>query len=257
MVAEAQRITLEPIAFHSGGPDFDALEQVCRARKIRAIYVMPTLHNPLGWVLDARQRSRLVNIARRHDCLLIEDAAYAFLARKAPPPLVATAPERTLYISSLSKSVATGLRFGFMVVPEPYASRVKAQIRASLWSLPSLVTAMATHWMQDGTVDRLEHQRRQDARARQALARDVLQGMDLIANPESLFVWLKLPAELRMDRIYVELARRNIAVSKAQAYATTRHAPHALRLGLSSLPMNELKAALQEVREVIETFPIS
>lgn len=256
MLAEAQRIILEPIAGQADGPDFDVLEQVCSARKVRAIYVMPTLHNPMGWVLDMRQRNRLVDIARRYDCLIIEDAVYAFLVRKAPAPLAAMAPERTIFVSSLSKSVATGLRFGFMVVPEQYAARAKAQIRASLWSLPSLITAMATRWMQDGTVDRLEHQARKEARLRQALARNVLQGMDLIANPESLFVLLKLPPELRMDSIFVALAQRNIAVSKAEAYATTRHAPHALRLGLSSLPMPALEAALREVRSVIETFPI-
>lgn len=256
MLAEAQRIILEPVAGHADGPDFDILEQVCSDRKVRAIYVMPTLHNPMGWVLDVRQRHRLVDIARRHDCLIIEDAAYAFLARKAPPPIVTMAPERTFFVSSLSKSVATGLRFGFMVVPEQYAARVKAQIRASLWSSPSLVTAMATRWMEDGTVDRLERQARKQARERQALAQHVLQGMDLVANPESLFVWLKLPAELRMDSIYVALAHRNIAVSKAEAYATTRHVPHALRLGLSSLSMPALEAALREVRSVIETFPI-
>ncbi len=256
MVAEAHRITLEAVGCDSHGPDFDALERVCSSRKIRAIYVMPTMHNPLGWVLSARQRSRLVKIARRHDCLLIEDAAYAFLAREAPPPLVALAPERTLYVSSLSKSVATGLRFGFMVVPEMCAARVKAQIRASVWSQPSLATALATRWIEDGTVDRLEQERRQDARDRQALAQDVLRGMELTANPESLFVWLKLPPELRMDRIYADLARRNVAVSQASAYATTRHVPHALRLGLSSLSISNLKTALQEVRDVIETFPI-
>ena len=256
MLAEAQRIIIEPVLCDAEGPDFDVLEQVCGARKIRAIYMMPTLHNPMGWVLDAHQRERLVGIARRHDCLIIEDAAYAFLARKVPPPLIAMAPERTFFVSSLSKSVATGLRFGFMVAPEQYAARVKAQIRASLWSLPSIVTAMATRWMQDGTVDRLERQARKEARARQALARHVLQGMDLIANPASLFVWLKLPAEIRMDSICVALAQRNIAASKAEAYATTRHAPHALRLGLSSLAMPELEAALREVRRVIETFPI-
>jgi len=256
MIAEARHIVLEPIAFHAHGPDFDALEHACLARKVRAIYVMPTIHNPLGWVLDARQRRRLVAIARRHDCLLIEDAAYAFLARKAPPPLVVSAPERTVYVSSLSKSVATGLRFGFMVVPEASAGRVKAQLRASLWSLPSLITAIGTRWMEDGTVDREEQQRRRDARVRQALARAILHGLELTAHPASLFVWLTLPAELRMDRIYAELARRNIAVSKAHAYATTAHVPHALRLGLSSLPLPELAAALQAVREVIETFPI-
>jgi DNA-binding transcriptional MocR family regulator len=63
---------------------------------------MPTLHNPLGWVLDDVAHEHLVAIGRTHDLLLIEDASYAFLAESAPAPLVSRAPERTYWLSSLS-----------------------------------------------------------------------------------------------------------------------------------------------------------
>lgn len=256
MLGEALGLVLRPVPGLPDGPDLQALDTLCRSRKIRAIYVMPTLHNPLGWVMSAARRRRLVQIARRHDCFLIEDAAYAYLVKDAPPALVTLAPERTVYVSSLSKSLATGLRFGYMIAPEPCAARVKAQIRASFWSLPSLVTAMATRWMADGIAARLENEHRRDARKRQAVAHAVFSGMEVMANPASLFLWLKLPEDVRMDRIATALAGRNIAVSKAEAYATTRHAPHALRLGLSSVPMEELKRVLMQVRETIERFPI-
>jgi DNA-binding transcriptional MocR family regulator len=80
--------------------------------------------------------------------------------------------------------------------------------------------------------------------------------MAIVAHPNSLFLWLRLPEDLRMDRIAMALAKRNIAVSKAEAYATTRHAPHALRLGLGSVPMEQLRPVLMLVRETIERFPI-
>ncbi|WP_144639737.1 PLP-dependent aminotransferase family protein [Bordetella genomosp. 13] len=256
MLARAQGLPLQPVPCSPAGPDLDALEALCRRGRVRAIYAMPTLHNPLGWVLNDAQRRRLVDIARRHECFLIEDAAYAFLAAAAPPALAALAPERTFYVSSLSKSVATGLRFGWLAVPEACATAVKAHIRASHWSLPSVITAMATRWIEDGTVARLEAAHRRDARRRQATAREVFDGMDILANPAALFVWLTLPAELRMDRIAAALAARNIAVSKAEAYAATRHAPHALRLGLSSVPLAQLKPVLRQVRQTIEAFPI-
>jgi DNA-binding transcriptional MocR family regulator len=256
MLAEAQSLVLKPVPALFDGPDLDALEAMCKRHQIRAIYAMPTLHNPLGWVLTSSQRKQLIDIARRHDCLLIEDAAYAYLADDAPSPLVTQAPERTVYVSSLSKSLASGLRFGYMIVPEAYAVRIKAQIRASFWSLPSLVTAMATRWMQDGSVQRLEFERRHDARLRQAIVRKVLPGMEITANPASLFVWLRLPPDLRMDRVAMALAEAQIAVSKAEAYATTRHAPQALRLGLSSVPLDQLATVLTQVREVIEAYPI-
>ena len=256
MISAAQHLVLKPIPAVDAGPDLDALDSLCRRHPIRAIYAMPTLHNPLSWVLTLEQRKQLVDIAERRDCLLIEDAAYAFLAAKAPPPLAALAPERTIYVSSLSKSVASGLRFGYIVAPEAYAVRLKAQIRASFWSMPSLVTTMATRWIQDGTVKQLEAVLRRDAVVRQGIARKVFASMAMTSNPASLFVWLRLPPDLRMDRIAMALSERQIAVSKAEAYASTRHVPQALRLGLSSAPIDQLATALAQVREVIETYPI-
>ncbi|MGE8497622.1 MAG: PLP-dependent aminotransferase family protein [Pseudomonas sp.] len=256
MIASAQGLALRLVPVQNDGPDLHALDQLCRERSVRAIYCMPTLHNPLGWVLSDAQRQGIVEIARRHDCFLIEDAAYAYLADGAPPALAALAPERTLYVSSLSKSVATGLRFGYLVVPETLVARVRSQVRASHWSLPSVITAMGTRWIADGTVARLEAAQRIEAQQRQAIAQRVFQGMTVIANPCSLFVWLPLPEELRMDRIATALAAHNIAVSKAEAYSTATHAPHALRLGLSSVPLEQLEAVLKRVRTVIEQFPI-
>jgi len=237
------------------GPDLNALEALCRRHRIRAIYTMPTLHNPLGWVITEQQRQRLIALARHYDSLIIEDGVYAHLAPDAPAPLAARAPERTAYVSSLSKSLASGLRYGYVSVPRESSGRVKAHIRASHWSLPTLVTALGTRWIADATLARLEERQRGDARLRQLCARQAFEGMDLIAHPDSLFVWLALPPELRMDRIAEALTQRDIAVSKAEAYATTRHIPHALRLGLSSVPLDALPRVLRTVRETIEGFP--
>lgn len=256
MLAGVQRLALQPVPGLPGGPDLEALDALCRQQRVRAIYAMPTLHNPLGWVLDMNQRQRLVAIARQHDCLLIEDASYTYLADDAPPALATLAPERTLYVSSLSKSLASGLRFGFIVVPPAYRARVKEVIRASSWSMPSVITAMATRWIADGTAARQERWLRDEARRRQAIARQVFAGMEVVAHPASLFLWLRLPGELRMDRIATALAENGIAVSKAEAYATTRHAPHALRLGLGSVLSMQLESVLVRVRQVIEGFPI-
>lgn len=262
MTASLAGLALKPVAAeHRGrsghvGPDLDALEAVCRRHAVRAIYTMPTLHNPLGWVMSTAQRRRLVEIARRYDCLIIEDATYAYLVDNVGPPIVTLAPERTFYISSLSKSVATGLRFGYVVAPAACAAQVKRVVRASYWSLSSVVTAIATRWLASGDVERQEARQRAQAKWRQTVAREALRGMDVVTHPSSLFLWLPLPEGLRMDRVASALAGRGIAVSKAQAYATTRHAPHALRLGLSSMSEAQVAPVLAEVREVIERMPL-
>lgn len=124
---------------------------------------MPTLHNPLGWVASLAWRQQLARIAREHDLLIIEDAAYAFLADQPPAPLAALAPERCVYVSGLSKSVATGLRVGFVAAPLAWIPALERSIRATVWNTPGVMTAIACQWLDDGTVTRLEQQKREDA----------------------------------------------------------------------------------------------
>jgi DNA-binding transcriptional MocR family regulator len=252
VLAQALRLELVPLPATTDGPDLDALAQLCGTRRIRAIYTMPTLHNPLGWVTSLPSRQRLVTIARAHGLLIIEDAAYAFLEEHPPTPLAALAPESTLYVSGLSKSVATGLRFGFAVAPTEFTGELERVVRATTWNTPALMTAIATGWLNDGTVDLLEAQKRADARDRQAVAREVLDGLELVGHPSSYFLWLPMPGEARADQVAAALMRETISVSTSQPFATSKNPPHAIRLALGSVDIDVLAESLAKVKRVID-----
>jgi DNA-binding transcriptional MocR family regulator len=255
VLAHTLRLELAPLPVTPGGPDLDALEQLCAERPVRAIYAMPTLQNPLGWVMDAPGRARLVEIARRFGLLIVEDASYAYLVENPPPPLAALAPDITVYVSGLSKSVATGLRFGFVAAPAPFVPAIERAIRVTTWSTSALITAIACRWLDDGTVSRFEAEKRDDARTRQAIARQAFAGLPLVGHPSSYFVWLPLPEDARADRIAASLARQRISVSTAEPFATSAHLPQAIRLALGSAELGSLRMALSAVREVVDADP--
>jgi DNA-binding transcriptional MocR family regulator len=254
VLAQTYRLELVPLPATTDGPDLDALTKLCVTRRVRAIYTIPTLHNPLGWVAPEHARHRLVAIAREHGLLIIEDAAYAYLVDHPPTPLAALAPESTLYASGLSKSVATGLRFGFVVAPRQFTGALERAIHATTWNTPAVMTAIATGWLNDGTVDRLEAEKRADARARQAVARTVLDGLEFIGHPSSYFLWLPLPGEARADQVAAALMRETISVSTAEPFATSKSPPHAIRLALGSVDMDALAESLATVKRVIDAF---
>ncbi|KQZ81785.1 aminotransferase-like domain-containing protein [Pseudomonas sp. Root562] len=253
-LAETLHLEVLPIPVTDKGPDLSALDKLCRIRPVRAVYSMPTLHNPLGWVMDAEQRERLVAIARQHDLMIIEDAAYAFLAENPPPPLAEMAPERTAYVSGLSKNIATGLRVGFIAAPTHWIAGFERTVMATTWNTPGVVTAIATAWLDDGTVYQLEAQKRADAQARQAIAREVLAGLSMVSHPSSYFVWLPLSEDARADRIAMALMREQVSVSPAEPFAITPHVPHAIRLALGSVDMDSLRQALIKVKRVVGYF---
>lgn len=254
VLAQALHLELVAIAATATGPDLEALEAICRRRPVRAVYSMPTLHNPLGWVMDAAARERLVAIARGHDLLIIEDAAYAFLAENPPPPLAQLAPERTVYVSGLSKNVATGLRVGFVAAPLEKVPAIERTIRATTWNTPGVMTALACAWLDDGTVDKLEAQKRADAQARQALAAKLLAGLPWIAHPSSYFLWLPLGEDARADQIAVALMKEQVAVSTAEPFSIAASVPHAIRLALGSVDMDSLRTALITVKCIVGAY---
>lgn len=185
-LAQLHRLDLAPIPPRVGsGLDLERLDALCRRRPVRALYTMPTLHNPLGWVMSEPDRMRLAELAERYDFLIIEDGAYAFLAEPAPKPVFTHAPDRTVYVSGLSKSVASGLRVGFVAAPERLMPALERAIRVSTWNTPSLTVALACQWIDSGIVDTLEDRKRKDARHRQMLARRILRGGSIIAHPTS------------------------------------------------------------------------
>lgn len=254
VVADAHGLELLAIPLSEQGPDLDALQRLCQRRRVRAVYAMPTLHNPMGWVLDLAWRQRLVAIARAHSLLIIEDAAYAFLAQDPPVPLAALAPESTVYISGFSKSVATGLRVGYVVAPLTWVERIERTIRATTWNTPGVMTAMACAWIEDGTVQRLEQEKREDATARQTLAREALAGLAWVGHVNSYFLWLPLPEEVRADQVALALLQENVSVSTAEPFVGAGPVPHAIRLALGSVDLADLGVALAKVRQVIGRY---
>jgi DNA-binding transcriptional MocR family regulator len=118
-----------------------------------------------------------------------------------------------------------------------------------------MTTAIACRWLDDGTVGRLEAQKRADARTRQSIARDVFAGLPLAGHPSSYFAWLPLPEDARADRIAASLARQRISVSTAEPFATSAHVPQAIRLALGSAELGSLRQALSVVREIVDADP--
>ena len=252
VLAALYHLELAAIPCRPEGPDLQALHTLCQQRRVRAVYTMPTLHNPLGWVLNTGQRQALADLARQHDLLIIEDAAYARLVGRPPPPVISYAPERTVYVTGFSKNIATGLRVGVVISPPRYRPEIERAIRATTWNTPTLISSLICAWIEDGTVARFEMQKRQDARQRQQVAREVLCGLPVVSHPDSYFVWLPLGEESRADRLANALMERRISVSTAEPFCVSATIPQALRIALGSVPFDSLRPALLSVRDAVE-----
>src|SRR5262249_11234721 len=145
------------------------LARAHRATPLRAVYLQPCLHNPLGLTMSRKRRDELAKLIERLDLVAVEDAVYSFLADEEP--LALSAPDRTILVDSLSKRSAPCLTLGFVAAPRRLTDRIGAAIRSGGWAAGGLALAAGLQWMSDGTAKRLAVAKRRDAAARQALAR--------------------------------------------------------------------------------------
>jgi len=239
-VAGLLHLRLKGLPVDAQGLRPEALEEACREGGAKALYLIPTLHNPTTAVMPEQRRHEIAAIARAHGLAIVEDDVHGLLPPERPRPIAALAPELSYYLTSTSKTLAPGLRIAYVLAPPQMVARLAASLRATTWAVAPLMAAVASTWIRDGTADALLAARRQEARERQAIARDRLAGADVEAKPEAYYLWLRLPEPWRGDAFAAETRARGVLLTPAEAFAVGRApVPHAVRLCLGAARSRE------------------
>jgi len=256
-VATRLGFTAVRLAMDEHGLRPDAVAAAHRSGALHAIYVQPTLHNPLGITMPDRRRAELAAaVAGLEGSVLVEDAVYGFLQPHDLPPLAARLPEQTVLVDSLSKRVAPGLTLGFIAAPAAFGPALSAALRSGGWAPTGLPLDLGLRWLADGTVAALEAAKRDDAAARQAMVTSLLGGLAVQANPAAYHAWLHLPDVWRADTFVLAAARRDIAITPASAFSVMpAHAPNAVRIALASPTLPALQAALTTLAALARNGP--
>jgi len=233
-IAEQLKVRLVPVAMDGEGLDAAALDDACRRERPKAIYCVPTIHNPTTATMSAKRREAIAEVARRYAVAIIEDDAYGVLPRQMPVPIAALAPESTWHIATLSKCVTPALRIAYVVTPGLADTlRLTAEIRAMTLMVPPLMAALATRWIHDGTLDAVTAAIREESAARQAIARRALRGLEMQAHPEGHHLWLKLPEGWRQADLNLYARQSGLALVPSEAFAVGP-APDAIRVSLGA-----------------------
>ena len=232
----------------------DGFAAACRGAGVRALYTIPTIHNPTTAVMPEGRRREIARIARESGVLIVEDDVHGLLPDSAPPPIASFAPEITCYLMGTAKSLAPGLRIGFVLAPPALVPSLSASIRATTWMATPLMAGIAAEWITSGTARQVLKLRREEARARQKLAAAAFRRFEADAHPSGYHVWLHLPEPWRSETFVEHARRRGVAVTPAQAFVVGRAtAPHAVRVCLGAArDRAQLERGLQTLVEVLD-----
>lgn len=255
-IAKMLGLRVDPIAMDLDGMIPEAVEDTLQAGA-RAIYCVPTLQNPTTAVLPSHRRQEIAEIVARHDAMLVEDDLFAPFCPAAPLPFAALIPDRAIYVSSLSKAVAPGLRTGYVVAPSRLVDPCANAVRTSCWMATPLTTEIATRWIQDGTAKKILDHFRRETSARLDIGRRILGGAGAVANDGALHLWLELPDEWAGHDFAGAAAKAGVGVADDEAFSVGRRSePGAVRICLGP-PQNHdtLIKGLEKLKSLLGAPP--
>ena len=236
-LAEHMGYGLKGLPLDAQGLRPDALDEAAATGAYKVLMVQPTLQNPTGRIMSAGRRAQIVAVARKHDLMIIEDDIYAVYAPGAPPAFALLAPERTLHVSGVSKSLAPGLRTGFLITPPgEVLERVLRAVRALAYAPPGFGALIATQWIEDGTADAIVAESVAELTARVALARAILgAAMETPMSASAPHVWLPM-SELEAERLAGRALRGGVEVTPPSAPVVAPGLTTGVRLSLGAAP---------------------
>jgi DNA-binding transcriptional MocR family regulator len=262
-LAQWLRLHVETVPMDDQGMLPDALEHAARTTGAKMLYAIPSLHMPTGCSMSISRRDAIAKVIRRRNLLLIEDCVFA-AGQESPLPALSTwLPEQSLLVTSFSKSVAPGLRVGYVEASQKWLTKLAGTLRSDSLMVAPLQAEVVSRWITSGQINTLvAAQQAQCAHrlnsAQQYLASnitDIAMNFDVQTHAEFPFLWLQLRDRLSAGAIAKSLQTRNVLVRTGDYFHMGRNAsPQALRISLNAtVDTNEL---LEGLRAVVETIQI-
>jgi len=225
-----------------------------RASGVRAVVTTPAHQFPTGIAYSARRRTQLLDWARSVDGLVFEDDYDGdFRYDRAPVgALQGLDPEHVAYAGSVSKSLAPGLRLGWLLVPESLADEVVERKRTMDLGHPTLDQALFAHFLERGDYDRQLRRCQRAYRQRRdtlvAALEEHFPGARVTGIAAGLHVIAALPETYGpQDRFLERAASAGVAVRPLTAYAHARVDDAVVRLvlGYAHLSPTRIRAGVR------------
>jgi DNA-binding transcriptional MocR family regulator len=160
----------------------------------KAVYLTPTLHNPTTATMSLERRQAIVDICRKTGAWIIEDGVYA-AALPDLPQLSALAPDISLHVNGLSKSLGPGLQIGMLLVPTELGGAAQELVQDVPMAPSAFSCAVVDEWLATGVIASIQRDLRHESRRRARLAASLLGTGKPVWHPHAYNVWLPMKRE--------------------------------------------------------------
>lgn len=233
-----------------------------RSRLPKLFYTIPNFHNPTGITTAEPRRRKIIELARRYGFMIVEDDVYRYLAFEGavPPSFLALAGDvPVMQVGSFSKTLAPGLRLGWLVAPSEVIARFVGCGTTQMGGGASPLSAqIVAEYCRSGAWDRHVESLRKRYQMRRdhmltALANHMPPGITWTQPAGGFFVWMSLPRQIQASHVKREALARGVLVAAGDGYFTNpKDGAHNLRLTYSFAPPEQIEKAVEILAGILK-----
>jgi len=253
-VAALLNVQIVPIKSENYEMSPTSFEDACKNENIKGLYLIPDYHNPTASLMSVENRKRIAVIAKKYNQFIIEDGSYHLLSKNPLPAVASFAPDQVIYIASLSKSLAPGLRLAYVAVP----SQFKESIAKALYNLnitvSPLLAELAARLIVSNQFEVLIEGHQEKAIRRNKMVNQIFHKYICLGEETGIFRWLLLPGKITGVEFETLAAREGAQVYAAERFVVGNSSPErAVRISVCApKTLEELEQGLLILKSLLD-----
>ena len=224
-------------------------------QKPKFIYAIPDFQNPTGVTMDVKRRQEIIDVARKHDLIIIEDSPYKEL-RYEGPTMYSMAPERVVLLGTFSKTFVPGFRLGWVLAPKEIIDRLIVAKQSADLCTPIFCQEVAARYMEKGYYDRnlqktIELYRHKRDLMHQYLTEYMPEGVTWTRPDGGLFLLLTMPEGLDARDLFDIAIKENVAFVIGEVFFCDGKGQNTLRLNFSYVSDEDMLEGVKRLANAI------
>lgn len=248
-------IQLIPIQCQNHEMTEEGIRYAIQNENIKGIYVIPDFHNPTSHIMSVQTRKMIARLAKEKSLLVIEDGLNNLLEENPAPPIASFAPDHIIYISSLSKTVAAGLRTAFIHIPDHYHQDLVTALYSMNISISPLLATVASGLIEDGIADEIIAERKKKNTARNLLVNEILDGYVTASELTCPLRYIQLPEHFTGKSFEICAKEAGVEVYGSERFAIgNKPSPKSVRISVTTpSTIEDLTEGLKRLKRLLQS----
>jgi DNA-binding transcriptional MocR family regulator len=253
-----------PIPVDRSGLDPDRLASALQKGDAKLLIVVPTFHNPTGMTLSRARRERILALTRAHGVPVVEDDTYGdlrFIGTRVPSLRSLPAAEHVIHVGSFSKSLAAGLRLGYLIATDALLQRLAPLQEVHTIAQPTLSQAVVARFLDSGAFQRHLAKLRRALRSRRDAMLEAIHAhfpaASQVTEPKGgMHLWVVLPEELSSLDLQRAAFARGLGFAPGPLFFADGRGRNCLRLNFSTHAPHVVHEAISRLGRLIPARPL-